>query len=506
MKLCKIHEELNKNKIINKFFLIYLCFIMFFIFSTFNVENYLHPFKEIVLIFLTIFIGFSCILYYVFHQKEIYKVAFVLILIFGIVFVFISPFNSISDEPEHFVRSEITSRGIFFPEYFENENQTLGFKTIDSIVNIPRDKTVFETDWDDQKINHELAFYDSAFIQNPFYGYIAQGFGIFIAKILNLNNIWMLWFGRLCNLLLYGTISAIAIKKTPIMKIPLFIVVCLPLSVILAASMSTDALSISLSLFTIAYFFYLYKSEDYSITKKNILSFFILVLILALTKVTLGAFAILILAISKRKFKIKRDYYLGFAVIGLVLLILILWTKFYAVDSLYLSWRASKFKSYNVSPSGQINYIFHNTSSVLSFLHIGEQINNLVIGLNKIYTYFPIFSLLSFIYIIFFAYISFFYPFYEKISKKAKILSLITILTIFFGTYIIQFLTWASVGTTDLVNCGVSTRYFIPFFGLIPFMFNRNMNFKIKNIDMLIITLVISFLGGIIVYIASLAY
>ena len=80
------------------------------------------------------------------------------------------------------------------------------------------------------------------------------------------------------------------------------------------------------------------------------------------------------------------------------------------------------------------------------------------------------------------------------------------IISIFFGTYIIQYLTWAPVGSTDLSDFGISTRYFIPFFTLLPVVFNLNKDIKKDRLNLIIIMFVLSFLSGILVYILSLFY
>lgn len=104
-----------------------------------------------------------------------------------------------------------------------------------------------------------------------------------------------------------------------------------------------DALTLSLSLLCIAYFFKMYKSKDKSVTKKNILTFFILVLIVALTKVTLGALALLILAVPISNFKHRKYIYLSIIGIFALLGILLAWNNFYGINSLYHSWRGTRF-------------------------------------------------------------------------------------------------------------------------------------------------------------------
>ena len=69
-----------------------------------------------------------------------------------------------------------------------------------------------------------------------------------------------------------------------------------------------------------------------------------------------------------------------------------------------------------------------------------------------------------------------FYPNNVKFDLKAKLGSLLVLLMIFVGTCFIQLLTWADVGKT---NIGVSARYFLPLFALLPII----VPFRIKKLD-----------------------
>ncbi len=158
------------------------------------------------------------------------------------------------------MRSDLTSQGILFPvpifsnhldeSSFSNESNGGQFKTISGIVDLlgSYGQTVFTTNFLNTPLNSTASLYDSAFAQNPFFGYLPQAIGILLAKILDLNTIWVLWLGRICNLALYDSIVAYAIKKTPILKVPFIFVACLPLAVIQSASVSIDSLVNSLAL------------------------------------------------------------------------------------------------------------------------------------------------------------------------------------------------------------------------------------------------------------------
>ena len=117
-----------------------------------------------------------------------------------------------------------------------------------------------------EEFAHKLKYYE----QNPFYLYLAQAIGIDLAKLLNLNQISMLWAGRLFNLLLYASFTFIAIKKTPILKVPMAVVATFPLAIVQAASFSSDSFIFSFSFIVIAYLLYMYKAKEGSLTKKEI--------------------------------------------------------------------------------------------------------------------------------------------------------------------------------------------------------------------------------------------
>ena len=88
-------------------------------------------FKSSFFIFTVIYTTISGIisLYYYEKTKNIEQTVFLIIILFGLLCVFLSPINSVSDEGEHFMRSEITSHGDFFPKYITQNNKN-GFMSI----------------------------------------------------------------------------------------------------------------------------------------------------------------------------------------------------------------------------------------------------------------------------------------------------------------------------------------------------------------------------------------
>ena len=466
-------------------------------------------------------LGLISLILYDKYPKDIHKIAFIILILFGLCCVILSPLNAGHDEPEHFIRAEITSNGVLIPKYelsgdnpyffkslggednIGNLTNQKGYKTIGSLTSVPRGLTIYQTNWDDSKINYTTTYYDSAFAQNPFYAYLAQAIGILLAKIFDLNNIWMLWLGRLCNLILYSLICSYSIKKSPALKMPLFVVSAIPLSVILSSTMSSEALNLSLSILVIAYFLYMHKLD--MIKRKNIFAFFGLILILSLSKVTFGAFSLLILALSKSKFEHEKDYYLSILGIGVLFVILLCWNKYYAVDMLNNSWRGRKFLIDNVNSTAQLSFILHDSRGMMNWLLSFTQIPNILMRLGKFYTFSNVNYIFGIIEAIFLAIISFIYPIREKLSTKLRVISLAVVLLIFYGTFFIQYLTWASVGSTDLTSFGISTRYFLSLFALLPLMFNIDVD-RFENLDNIIMLCCVLFLTTAISLICLMFY
>ena len=363
------YKNLNNYK---KSLIILLLSIIIINIVIFNRANFKSSFFILTLIYTSICGIVS--LYYYNKTKNIERTVFMIIVLFGLLCVFLSPINSVSDEGEHFMRSEITSHGDFFPQYITQGNKS-GFMSIDSLAHMPMDQTFFETNsWNTQPINTTPHLVNSAFEQNPFYAYLAQAIGIDLAKLLNLNQISMLWAGRFFNLLLYASFTFITIKKTPILKVPMAVVAAFPLAIVQAASFSSDSFIFSFSFIVIAYLLYMYKAKEGSLTKKEIGIFTILVIILGFSKVTLGGLALLILIVPKNNFKNPKDKYLGFLSIFITFVALVIWAKFYAVGSISHSWRASLFNEKHVNAAEQLAYLLSNPQGLITFLQIGNQI------------------------------------------------------------------------------------------------------------------------------------
>lgn len=503
--LLRFKEDLLISK---KYWIIYLCLVLFFITTNFNLINYLNPFFELIVLTIVSFGGVFCIVYYFGHNddEELYKTAFIIILIFGILCSLLMPIGSAPDEYEHIVRAEITSQGSLVPEY-ENGSYS-SIRAISDLMNSIHQKrgegynlisvknaTVFTNDVDTLPINYSEAHFVSAFAQNPFYGYLAQALGIIIAKLLDLNTIWLLWMGRICNLLLYAGLISYAVKKTPIIKVPFIIMACIPLALYQSSSMSIDALINGLAFIIIAYFFHMYKSPINSLTYKETLIFTVLCLLLGLTKITFFLFIFLLLLVPRGNFKKTKYYYFSLISICALGIIGYIWTTGYAQASFNQSYRLQYWIDHNVSSTNQLSYIFdHKKDFIVTVLNIPQYWDiDLIFNSRDLY-----FNSFNSLYLMFLGSVILMYPI-KKQKLELRIGLFVFALVMYVATYLTFLFTWTPAGQFNPI-VGVQPRYFLPLFVLLPviFSFNRFFDDK-KRLDGIFITLTISFLALMII-------
>ena len=516
-----------------KYWLIYLVLILVLGLSMASQKNFIHPDFLILTFVLVAVLGIFCIVFYFLHDsdEELYKVAFVFIICFGIVCALIVPICDVSDEIEHLTRSEITSQGVIIPHWTgedigleglynhtegekisSQKNTGVGFNSI-SAMNFFSGSlgvTVFDTGHDTDKITYDPLIIDSAFEQNPFFGYLPQAVGIFIAKLLDLNVIWILWLARICNLLFYAAVVSIAIRKTPVLKIPLLAVSCIPISIYQASSASIDAMIISLSILAVSYFIYMCKSPEDSLLKKDIAVFAVICVFLGLCKLPYLAFIFLLLFVPSKNFKMdrKNNYLFILLVIFIVAVIGIMWSR-YSAPTLLHSWRSS----HNlINSTMQFDHVVHHPKSIGKFLYniFFLDLPNILMGVFSFFGalqfhhyddkyYFVTYAILIYLAVTLLA-----YPRNVEFELKTKLGSALIILGIYVGTCFIQLLTWASVG---YFNLGISTRYFVPLFALLPVaVWIKKNPIDEDKFDRYVIVLMVAFMATLIISFATKYY
>ena len=103
--------------------------------------------------------------------------------------------------------------------------------------------------------------------------YFLPATGITVARIMGLNSIYLVLFGRMANLILFILFGTLGIYFLPKFKEFIFLVSLLPTTIELAASYSYDAVMISSMIFCVSYVFFLaHEKEEFDIKDLVIIS------------------------------------------------------------------------------------------------------------------------------------------------------------------------------------------------------------------------------------------
>lgn len=245
-----------------------------------------------------------------FNSKSIEKQFLVVGLIWGMAFIFINPPYLVPDESVHIYRAYDIAKGRLFFKGSENSmmlpvgvkkydkqlwdiiNNGKGSKNYIQNINTPLEKdTLMEYD------AHTTSAYTTI-------AYIPQSIGMFIGDLLNLNSHFIITLGRISNFLTWLALCYLALKYIPIKKELLFLLMCIPIGMQQAASISPDALLNSSSFLLIAYILYL-KFEKEKVEYKDAGIIILLTIIIGSIKLPYIAIGGILILIPNNKIKFK---------------------------------------------------------------------------------------------------------------------------------------------------------------------------------------------------------
>jgi len=241
-----------------------------------------------------------------------------IILIFGLLLTVFTPPFKVPDEINHFYRAWQVSTGTFSSI---KQNQRLGGYIPKSLENfssefrpftlIQYNKMTSNYVWQKRLIalnQNDTIFKDyantalySAFI------YLPQAFGIFIGAQFGASPFWLLYAGRLCNLIIYIILVYNAIKIVPFKKWLFVLLATLPMSLSINSSLSADMFLNAISFLLIAIVLNLSFNENIrQVSKKHILSIFILAVLIGLAKLVYIPILFLLVLIPGKKFAFPK--------------------------------------------------------------------------------------------------------------------------------------------------------------------------------------------------------
>ena len=493
----------------NKFIFIYLVFILLFVLFSFSSDNYTYFKSELGLI--SILTVLSCLLiFYSFKRKwDLHKIAFLIILIFGVLMVFLAPPMAFPDECTHFTRAELMTEGQLYPEATDNGYYVNDYYFI--LDTAPLSGLTFLDSADFYGPVDDSKGYWPVSTQSPFYSYIFSALGILFAKFLDLPIIAVLWISRLFNLMFYAVVFAYLVKITnKEFKIPLLVLGTMPLLMAQVCSLSYDSFILTFAMVIITY---LVKMYNEGIKNSYLVIFLLSCLLISLIKPPYILLGLTIFIIPKKRLlENKKQFYAIIGILAIIFLAVIL-SFGGLLNNLFASHAVTVVKttfsqSYDISLQGQIDFILNNPLILVDLIaFIIKSIPSLfILDLNFFhYGGFNGTKFLTILYFIFFFAVSIFYCNKVNLSKLKRIYLAVLFLIVYLGFYFIQYLQWTPVGSNIIL--GVQARYFLPILLLIPLILNlKNDKLKIKDLDHLIITLVIVFLSGLLILTISHYY
>jgi uncharacterized membrane protein len=253
---------------------------------------------------------------------------------------------------------------------------------------------------------------------------------------------------------------------------------------------------------------------DLCIGFREILIFFVLVLLVALIKPPFIMFAVLLLLIPKSKFKSKKDYKISWIVLILLFLTILLVNMLYSIPQLNNSFRYDNYVYYGINAKSQLLFMLNNpiksimmmTSpiylniSFISLFHLGDIMTTDVASFNS--------DLLIFLFAVYYFILLIYSKTDLKIKNIIKFGSFMVSMIIYFGVLFAVYLTWTPVGS-NIVE-GLQGRYFLPLLTLLPLgVTSNNFSFlkdKEKEMDLLFVVLMIVFLSSVFILLIYFYY
>lgn len=448
-------------------------------------------------IIMVAYVGFE--IYKVLKSKQINIDKGKMFLIIGFVVGTILCFTNLAlrtyDEHAHFWKAYEISMGNITSDYRKSMPKSVYETVIDEngLYHIESNTYSYQDIF--QQLNKGLNKEETIYIHpgtvsglSPF-SYIPQVIGIFIGRMLELNPNIIAIFGRMTNLIYYLITIFIAIKLMPKEKWKNIVIICalLPMSMMMAASLSPDSIIISTTILAISYVLHLKYKKD-KIKLKNIIIFGILCMIPTICKIVYFCIAFLFFTIPKDKFKNTKQYLLSFLLVVCIISIpYLLWNKIPKNDNAIVIRSNQKEQTYFTlsDPMRDLytagNTLYKNTEEYI-FTSIGGW-------------YTP--NIISCVYILMILMATFGKDGGQKeddiklLKKDIIIISIICLLIIamIFGALYVGF-----TRSMYTIVEGVQGRYFLPILPLILILFESDkIKYNIKNarLKYLIVTLIL---------------
>ena len=324
--------------------------------------------------------------------------------------------------------------------------------------------------------------------------YFLPATGITLARIMGLNSIYLVLFGRMANLILFILFGTLGIYFLPKFKEFIFLVSLLPTTIELAASYSYDAVMISSMIFFVSYVFFLaHEKKEFDIKDLVIVSL-IAGLVLP-CKMVYFPMLLMLFSIPLYKFKfrgkvdgkIKKENIAFFLTSAVVVLLSWMFAMYLVNRSTVVGYSTSNTSSLEWAgeESYTIGYLLHNKLKAVKLFY-----NTLLLQLEYYHkTMFGAYlghadDVVGIPYIGFLVLnIGMIFSVFGEVKEKQLLVKerVLTGISIFFVIFLVllsMLIAWTPI-SSEFIE-GVSGRYFIPV--LLPLlMICRNNKIAIKD-------------------------
>ena len=291
--------------------------------------------------------------------KKVENIFIYFALIFGLFLIFMTPPFQSPDEPAHFAKAFSFAQGHFLsqkvngiagdylPEAiidFQNRYDPLFFNTNlrVSLSEIEQSKKILLDENKKIFVNQKYhAMYSPV-------AYAPQGTGVWIGKHITKSVYWIMITGKIFLLLFYILCGFWAIKSLPFGKWLCFLILLMPMSLSLGASLSADGILISVSVLFASKVFQ-YAFQDKELRDRQLFSLCIFAILLALIKQSF-LISLFVLFIPIKKY----GKYGWLKIAGILLpafIVSLLWSKY--SYSLFVPMN-------NSNPEIQVHFIFEH--------------------------------------------------------------------------------------------------------------------------------------------------
>ena len=249
------------------------------------------------------------------NRIEIHNIFLLIICILSISYIFVIPPFNVPDEGVHFIKAY---DNLFYLEKSETSIDDSGhyFIFLSNSVDDFYHRNINKVSTYDYKTSNMIYFKDYAIkinknnlsdtkVENNVYktnkfAYIPANIAIFFCKAFNVPVLFMFYFARFINSLIFIILTYFAVKIVPKYKYILIIVSTFPITLQQSIGINQDSVNNAIFIFAFAYILTIIYSSK-KITKDNVIVLYVLSIFLSLCKVIYTPIILLSLLVKNKR-------------------------------------------------------------------------------------------------------------------------------------------------------------------------------------------------------------